>query len=128
MIPNFKRMSSSAQRYAARLDWWTGDDDLDVESMRRAHDRLWLLHNVVAHPLLGIWPRSQYTVDFHQLTSAWLNTGESYKSVNAPRVSNRAWWMIHNVVAHLAIGFLPNKHTFEFHDWTAKKMAVKDWV
>src|SRR4051812_2055104 len=36
------------------------------------HHVYWLLHNLVAHPLLGVLP-TQRVVDFHELTSWWLN-------------------------------------------------------
>lgn len=32
------------------------------------------------------------------------------------------WWLMHNCVSHPLIGVLPFKHTFNFHDWTSRKM------
>lgn len=33
------------------------------------------------------------------------------------------WWLIHNVVAHLLIAFIPIKIFFKFHDWTSGRLA-----
>lgn len=35
------------------------------------------------------------------------------------------WWFIHNCIAHPAIGLLPIKPTFRFHDWTSDKINLK---
>jgi len=37
-----------------------------------------------------------------------------------PTLRYRAWWVLHNVVAHPLIGILPCHETFEFHDWTSR--------
>ena len=39
-----------------------------------------------------------------------------------PRVKHYIWWLIHNLVAHPAIGLVPIKATFDFHDWTSRKL------
>jgi hypothetical protein len=39
-----------------------------------------------------------------------------------PLAQHYAWWLIHNLVAHPAIGVLPIEATFEFHDWTSRKL------
>jgi hypothetical protein len=38
------------------------------------------------------------------------------------RVRHHFWWMIHNLVAHPAIGLFPTRAAFGFHDWTSRKM------
>jgi hypothetical protein len=49
-------------------------------------------------------------------------------SVRPPKVRNGALWALHNVVAHLAIGLVPCKTTFDLHDWSARVMDVPGWV
>lgn len=39
-----------------------------------------------------------------------------------PRVQHHFWWLLHNLVAHPAIGLVPVKATFDFHDWTSRKL------
>lgn len=39
-----------------------------------------------------------------------------------PRAQHHFWWLLHNCVAHPAIGFVPVKATFDFHDWTSRKL------
>lgn len=39
-----------------------------------------------------------------------------------PRVKHYIWWLIHNCVAHPAIGLVPVKVAFDFHDWTSRKL------
>lgn len=39
-----------------------------------------------------------------------------------PVYKHHVWWLIHNCVAHPLIGFVPCKSTFDFHDWTSKKI------
>lgn len=41
---------------------------------------------------------------------------------NLPRVQHHFWWLLHNLVAHPAIGLVPVKATFDFHDWTSRKL------
>lgn len=47
---------------------------------------------------------------------------ENFKKVNKPIYKHHVWWIIHNCVAHPLIGFFPCKKTFEFHDYTSKKI------
>lgn len=91
------------------------------------HHALWFLHNCVAHPLLAVAP-GQKSVQFHDLTSAWLNHVEKVRPSAIPRVTNKGLWVLHNAVSHIAIGLVPCKRTFEVHDWTAKLMQVPGWV
>jgi hypothetical protein len=39
-----------------------------------------------------------------------------------PLAQHYVWWLIHNLVAHPAIGIAPVKFTFAFHDWTSRKL------
>lgn len=39
-----------------------------------------------------------------------------------PWVKYRLWWLLHNTIAHTAIGLSPCRATFDFHDYTARKM------
>lgn len=41
---------------------------------------------------------------------------------NLPKVRHYFWWVVHNLIAHPAIGFAPIKATFDFHDWTSRKL------
>jgi len=112
---------------------------------RLRHHALWLLHNCVAHPLLAVMGKnvSPVAVEFHELTSQWLNHKTNprwpsppfekarYRYVvefQMPEVKKTGFWVLHNVVAHTAIGLLPCRATFDLHDWTAKKMEVPHWV
>jgi hypothetical protein len=42
-----------------------------------------------------------------------------------PWVNYKAWWLLHNAVAHPLIAVLPFKPFFDFHDWTSRKMHGK---
>jgi hypothetical protein len=35
------------------------------------------------------------------------------------------WWVLHNNVAHPLIGLVPTHATFEFHDWTSRKLHAR---
>ena len=50
---------------------------------------------------------------------------QSFKDNDRPLIKHHLWWFIHNCVAHPLIGVLPNKATFDFHDWTSKKINGK---
>ena len=99
------------------------------------HAALWLLHNCVAHPILAVAPGPP-AAEFHELTSLWLahdtwKVGDRHLHVrvmpNVPPEKRRAW-VLHNLVAHVAIGLVPCKATFDFHDKTATAMNVEGWV
>lgn len=40
----------------------------------------------------------------------------------APKTRHRGWWVLHNCVVHVALGLVPCRATFWFHDWTSKKL------
>lgn len=44
------------------------------------------------------------------------------KKNSLPRTRHAFWWLLHNCAAHIAIGLVPTKPTFAFHDWTSKKL------
>lgn len=46
---------------------------------------------------------------------------EKHKA-KVPWVRNKAWWILHNSVAHPLIGVLPVRWAFRFHDWTSRRM------
>ncbi len=50
---------------------------------------------------------------------------EGFEKENKPVFKHHFWWFVHNCIAHPAIGILPNKSTFDFHDWTSKKINGK---
>lgn len=95
------------------------------------HQKWWLIHNVIAHPLLGLFP-GEMTVRFHDYTSDKLNlvAENKYKKPKSPMpvIPNRKLWLIHNCVSHIKIGLNPCKETFAEHDRTAKEQNVKGWV
>jgi hypothetical protein len=39
-----------------------------------------------------------------------------------PWATHTFWWVIHNCVAHVLIGVLPFRASFDLHDWTSRKM------
>lgn len=120
--------SASEARYKLRLAKFRGDGR---RWPRLRHHALWLLHNCVAHPLLAL-TTSDPAIELHELTSQWLNH-EDRKNVRVirvlrPKVQTRGAWILHNLVAHVAIGTLPCTATFRFHDKTAQQMGVPGWV
>lgn len=50
------------------------------------------------------------------------NRVETFQKENKPVYKHHAWWLIHNCIAHPLIGIIPSKATFDFHDWTSKKI------
>lgn len=141
----------SRERYTERLQRFEKDG---APYPKLRHYALWLLHNCVSHPLLAIYPGSM-AVEFHDLTSQWLN-GETTRdrhlmeephrseakrrgmhlpmlhgrwlTVRMPKIQDRKAWVVHNALAHIAIGIFPCTATFSFHDRTADKMKVPGWV
>ncbi len=86
--------------------------------------------------MLAVLP-SRAAVELHELTSQWLNgkgavgSGDIKHRVlttELPKIDSRAAWILHNLVAHVAIGLVPTEATFRFHDWSAEYMAVPGWV
>jgi len=50
---------------------------------------------------------------------------EVFKEKELPVYRHHGWWFVHNCIAHPFIGIFPCKTSFEFHDWTAKKINGK---
>jgi hypothetical protein len=50
---------------------------------------------------------------------------DSFRKEDKPVYKHHVWWLIHNCVAHFLIGVAPCKSTFDFHDWTSKKINGK---
>lgn len=121
-------------RYLARIQKFVTDKR---PHPRLRHHALWVLHNCVAHPILGL-TASDPAIEFHELTSAWLNhvkppvqSGSvTYRQLRAtrPDIKHPGLWVFHNLFAHMAIGLCPTKFTFEMHDWSARVMEVESWV
>lgn len=53
------------------------------------------------------------------------NRVKVFKEQEKPVYKHHVWWFIHNCVAHPLIGIAPCKSTFDFHDWTSKKINDK---
>lgn len=127
-----RRSSFSWVRYLGRVErhfsfYDRARDELVDGPGARIHDFWWLVHNLIAHPALGVMP-SKKTVWFHDYTSMKLNLESSLKASPMPEIKNRSAWLEHNVLAHIAIGVWPSVRTFGYHDSTAKRMAVDGWA
>lgn len=116
--------NGSGYRYTRRIPIWVGTAKLFP---RLRHHGWWLLHNVVSHPILGVWV-SQHTVWFHDWTSMHLNCRSTIRPSPQPQVNSRWHWLFHNVVGHVVIGLLPVPTSFRFHDKTAEAMHETYWV
>ena len=114
----------SEDRFTKRQEWWkqTGKSFPLVR-----HHFWWVLHNVVSHPLLGVFP-FQWTVDFHDWTSKHLNVRDKIRPSPLPEIPNYWTWLWHNSAGHIAIGIFPVEAAFTYHDWTSKKMNVDKWL
>lgn len=125
-LPSF---NTAYERYRFRITRFKADG---LKWPRSRHAVYWLIHNCVAHPTLALIP-NHAAVEFHELTSAWLNKSAVEITAVAttrsvPRIPSRFWWIAHNFVAHALIGVLPCKPTLRLHDWSARKMQTPDWV
>lgn len=120
-----ERLKTAEGRYYHRLREFLGDGHPYPRVRHQAH---WILHNVVVHPLVGVFP-GLVTTKLHDLSSMWLNKGQGRaSSVPVIRDDLRKEWVFHNVVAHVLIGLVPCEETFMLHDRTAREMRVKGWV
>lgn len=91
------------------------------------HHVWWLLHNCVAHPLLGVFPWA-FAIWLHDKTSQHLNLRKKFARSDPPVIQKRWSWISHNVFGHLLIGLFPFEWAFTYHDKTAIQMNVPDWV
>lgn len=122
-------MKTSNERYHVRIQRFI---DSGSKHPKLSHHFFWLLHNCVAHPILGFYV-SQSAIEFHQITSNWLNSrpiNQNLSFIIWPMMNDnqKRWWAIHNFIAHFLIGLFPCSWTFKFHDWTAEKMDIQGWV
>jgi hypothetical protein len=91
------------------------------------HQAWWVVHNCVAHPLLGVAP-TKPALWFHDWTARYLNRYREMRRSHTPQIGSYPKWLWHNVVGHMAIGAAPCTWTFAFHDRTSKDMNVPFWV
>ena len=94
------------------------------------HHAWWMIHNLVAHPLLGVMPGAM-SVAFHDWTSRRLNAvlqRDDRAGSPPPALRSYGRWLAHNVLVHAALGLVPCKITFRWHDRSAAWMAVPGWV
>ena len=91
------------------------------------HVLWWLLHNCVAHPMLGMVPGAP-TVRFHDWSSDRLNLRKVPYVSPMPQVERRWSWLLHNCVVHPLMGIAPLFYVFDWHDDTASDMHVKGWA
>lgn len=94
---------------------------------RLLHAGAWMLHNCVAHPLLGLLP-GRWTLRLHDRTADWLNLSPAPTRAPAPQIGDRRAWVLHNCVAHPLMGLAPLGISFDLHDTTADDMDVPGWV
>lgn len=120
-------MDTSEERYQFRRRLFERDGK---RFPRLRHWLLWILHNNIVHPILGLFP-SERLVRWHKVTSQWLNHRPRYTTVakwEIPKVNKRLPWLIHNILSHSLIGLFPFGWAFRWHDSTAEKMGIPDWV
>lgn len=91
------------------------------------HAAAWLVHNNVAHPMLGLVPCAA-TLRVHDVTSQWLNLVPHPVRSPAPEITSRRAWVLHNCVSHPLMGVLPSRAGFDWHDDTAERMDIDGWV
>ncbi len=107
------------RRHALRACYgWFGDV---------VHVASWLVHNCIAHPLLGVAPCA-WTVWLHDATADWLNLSPEVTESNLPVIEDRWAWLVHNCIAHPWMGIAPGGRAFSRHDKTADAMGVDGWV
>jgi hypothetical protein len=111
-------------RHRKRIAKWNAATRV-VPGLR--HRAWWILHNAIAHPMIGVWP-TRATVWFHDWTSKRLGRRRTFVRSPMPEVERRGAWFVHNVLAHAAIGLVPSERAFRWHDRTAREMNVRDWI
>jgi hypothetical protein len=94
---------------------------------RVIHALAWLLHNCIAHPLLGLLPCSA-SVWVHDRSADWLNLSPIRTRSALPQISSYRAWLVHNCITHPAIGLAPLRGTFAAHDRSAEHMQVEGWL
>lgn len=116
---------SSQDRYRHRRLLWEKNHRVLPQAR---HHVWWVLHNLLSHPVLGVWPSTR-AIRFHDWTSHHLNQRKKvYYQSPRPDLQNRRAWAWHNIAGHLAIGLLPIGPSFRFHDRTSEAMHEPEWV
>lgn len=94
---------------------------------RTLHALAWLLHNCVAHPLLGLLP-CRASVWLHDRSADWLNLSPVRTRSALPRITSYRAWLVHNCIAHPMMGLAPLRAAFTAHDRSAEHMDVEGWL
>ena len=87
----------------------------------------WLVHNCLAHPLLGLLPCAA-SLWLHDRSADWLNLSPEPTRSTPPQIRSYGAWLVHNCLAHPAMGLAPLSAAFAAHERSAAQMAVPDWV
>ncbi len=122
--PEHDLSSRSAERFAARQARFITRYG---RSGSVRHVGAWLVHNCIAHPLLGLKPGAT-TLRIHDATADWLNLAPVPSASPHPRIERRRDWVLHNCIAHPLMGIAPASALFRLHDTTAEDMRVPGWV
>ncbi len=78
---------------------------------------------------LGQKDEATVMFDFRDETGSGKRFAErekQHRETDLPVIRHRAWWLLHNLVAHPLIGVAPVRWAFEFHDWTSRKMSGEE--
>lgn len=94
---------------------------------RILHTLAWLLHNCIAHPILGLLPCCA-SVWLHDRSADWLNLSSVRTRSALPRITSYRAWLVHNCIAHPAMGLAPLRAAFLAHDRSATSMKVEGWL
>lgn len=62
---------------------------------------------------------------FKHRIQKWKDYGHE-TSQTAEVAKHHFWWFVHNCIAHPLIGLFPIKKTFEFHDYTSRRINVPE--
>jgi len=74
------------------------------------------------HERVDVWTGKAPPIDPEQYSSAAYPWRPEINPHGLPKVKHYFWWLLHNLVAHPAIGIAPVRPAFEFHDWTSRKL------
>ena len=97
-------------------------EEAEREQMKTSHGRFW--------NRIGKW--ETYAFRKVVIENADKKPGErksqSLKSYNVKiaLAEHGFWWFVHNCISHPIIGVLPVKKSFEFHDYTSKRINAPD--
>lgn len=112
-------------RYRHRA--WRYQERYGVVAGPLLHRLAWLVHNCIAHPVLGVAP-SALAVKLHDKTADVLNLADAPTASPLPTVERPLSWLVHNCVAHPLIGLAPRPRWMAWHDTTADDMNERDWI